>query len=40
MGDAIPCPDSLRHYWSYFESMQGTASTLHFSDYLAGAEVY
>ena len=33
MGDAIPCPDSLRHYWSYFESMQGTASTLHFSDY-------
>jgi len=33
MGDAIPCPDSLCHYWSYFESMQGTASTLHFSDY-------
>ena len=21
MGDVIPCPDSLRHYWSYFESM-------------------
>ena len=33
MGDDIPCPASLRHYWSYFESMQGTASTLHFSDY-------
>ena len=32
-GDDIPCPDSLRHYWSYFESMQGNASTLHFSDY-------
>ena len=33
MGDDIPCPSSLRHYWSYFKSMQGTASTLHFSDY-------
>jgi len=33
MRDAIPCPSSLRPYWSYFESMQGTASTLHFSDY-------
>ena len=33
MGDAIPCPDSLRHYWSYFESMPGTTSTLHFSNY-------
>ena len=33
MGDDIPCPASLRHYWSFFESMQGTASTLHFSDY-------
>jgi len=33
MGDDIPCPASLRHYWSYFESMQGTASNLHFSDY-------
>ena len=33
MGDDILCPSSLRHYWSYFESMQGTASTLHFSDY-------
>jgi len=33
MGDDIPCPSSLRHYWSYFESIQGTASTLHFSDY-------
>jgi len=33
MGDDIPCPSPLRHYWSYFESMQGTASTLHFSDY-------
>ena len=33
MGDDIPCPASLRHYWSYFESLQGTASTLHFSDY-------
>ena len=32
-GDDIPCPFSLRHYWSYIESMQGTASTLHFSDY-------
>ena len=30
MGDNIPCPTSLRHHWSYFESMQGTASTLHF----------
>jgi len=33
MGDDIPCPSSLRYYWSYFESMQGTTSTLHFSDY-------
>ena len=33
MGDTILCPASLRHYWSYFESMQGTVSTLHFSDY-------
>jgi len=33
MGDDIPCPASLRHYWSCFEFMQGTASTLHFSDY-------
>jgi len=33
MGDDIPCPSSLYHYWSYFESMQGTASTVHFSDY-------
>jgi len=33
MGDDIPCPSSLRHYWSYFESMPGTTSTLHFSDY-------
>jgi len=33
MGDDIPCPSSLRHYWSYFEYMHGTASTLHFSDY-------
>jgi len=33
MGDDIPCPSSLRHYWSYFESMQGTASALHFSYY-------
>jgi len=35
MGDDIPCPSSLRRYWSYFESMQGhgIASTLHFSDY-------
>jgi len=33
MGDDIPCPSSLCHYWSYFESMQGTASTLHFSNY-------
>jgi len=33
MGDDIPCPSSLRPYWSYFESMQGTASTLHFNDY-------
>jgi len=30
MGDDIPCPSSFRHYWSYFESMQGTASTLHY----------
>ena len=28
MGDDIPCPASLRHYWSYFE----TASTVHFSN--------
>jgi len=33
MGEDIPCPSSLYHYWSYFESMQGIASTLHFSDY-------
>jgi len=35
LGDDIPCSSSLCHYWSYFEStaMQGTASTLHFSDY-------
>jgi len=33
MGDDNPCPSSLSHYWSYFESMQGTASTLHFSNY-------
>jgi len=39
MGDDIPCPAFLRHYWSYFESMQGTASTLHFSDYQGQARV-
>jgi len=36
VGDDIPFPSSLYHYWSYFESMQRTASTLHFwvsSDY-------
>ena len=33
IGDYIPFPASLRHYWSNFESMQGTASTLHFSHY-------
>jgi len=33
IGDDISYPSSLSHYWSYFESMQGTASTLHFSDY-------
>jgi len=33
MGDDIPCHSSLCHYWSYFKSMQGTASTLHFRDY-------
>jgi hypothetical protein len=33
LGDDIPCPSSLYHYWSYFEPMQGIASTLHFSDY-------
>jgi len=33
IGDAIHCPSSLYHYWSCFESMQGTASTLHFNDY-------
>jgi len=33
VGDNIPRPSSLYHYWSYFESMQGTASTLHFNDY-------
>jgi len=33
MEDDITCPSSLRHYWSYFESMQGTASTLHCNDY-------
>jgi len=32
-GHDIPCPSFLYHYWSYIESMQGTASTLHFSDY-------
>jgi len=31
--DGIPCPFSLCHYWSYFESMQGAASTLHFNDF-------
>ena len=33
LGDDIPCSSSLWHYWSVFESMQGTTSTLHFSDY-------
>jgi len=33
MGHDIPCPPSLCHYWSYFESMPGTTSTLHFSNY-------
>jgi len=33
IGDDIPCPASLCHYWSYFKSMQDPASTLHFSDY-------
>ena len=37
MGDAIPCPSSVYHYWSYFESMRGTASNLHFSNYLGQA---
>jgi len=37
MGDAIPCPSSVYHYWSYFESMRGTTSALHFSDYLGQA---
>jgi len=30
IGDYIPCPSSLHHYWSYFESMQGPFSTFHF----------
>jgi len=30
VGDDIPFPSSLYRYWSYFESMQRTASTLHF----------
>ena len=38
MGDDIPCPSSLHHFWSYFESMQGTASTWHFSDYQGRAD--
>jgi len=32
VGDDIPCPFFLYHCWKYFESMQCTASTLHFSD--------
>ena len=31
--DDIPCPSALYQYWCYFESMQGTASTLHFCAY-------
>jgi len=30
VGDVIHCPSSLCHYWSYFKSMQGSASTSHF----------
>jgi len=37
IGDNIPWHSSLHHYWSYFETMQGTASTLHFSNYQAQA---
>jgi len=37
VGDDIFCLSSLYHYWSYFESMQGTAFTLRFSDYQAQA---
>jgi len=32
-GDTIPCAPSLRKYWGYFQSMQGHASTLHFTDH-------
>jgi len=31
VGDDIPCPSCLYHYWSYFESIKGTISVLHFS---------
>ena len=30
-GDMIPCAPSLRKNWSYFQSMQGRASTLRFT---------
>jgi len=32
-GDMIPCAPSLRKYWGYFQSMQGHASTLRFTDH-------
>ena len=32
-GDTIPCAPSLRKYGGYFQSMQGHASTLRFTDH-------
>jgi len=32
-GDMIPCAPSLRKYWGYYQSMQGHASTLRFTDH-------
>jgi len=32
VGDELPRPHTLDKYWEYFLSMQGNASTMHFSD--------